>query len=63
MYNLLLIVGSILIVIGLIVMRVRYLPVLHPDAELFINLLSMNCSEKGGIKHERKNKSSFHLHS
>jgi hypothetical protein len=30
---------------------------------LFVDLLSMNCSEKGGIKHERKNKSSFHLHS
>lgn len=46
MYNLFLIVGSILIVIGLIIARVRWLPVLQPDAELFINLLSMNCSEE-----------------
>lgn len=46
MYNLLLIVGSILIVIALIVMRTRFLPVLYLDTELFINLLNRYCSEK-----------------
>lgn len=47
MYNLLLIVVSILIVIGLIFLRIICSPALHPDVELFVDLLSMNCSEKG----------------
>jgi len=50
MYIFFIIVGAIIIVVGLIVLRVRCWPVLHPDAELFINLLSMNCSEKGKYK-------------
>ena len=47
MYHIFLIVGSIIIVMGLMFLRIRYLPVLHPDAELFIDLLSMSCSSKG----------------
>ena len=50
MYNLFLIVGSIVIVVGLIFFRIRCWPVLHPEAELFINLLSTYCSEKGKHK-------------
>jgi len=46
MYNLFLIVGAIIIVIGLMFLRIRYSPVFHPDAKLFINLLSMSSQEK-----------------
>jgi hypothetical protein len=47
MYNLFLMIGSVFLVIGLIILRIRCSPVLHPDAKLFIHLLSMICSEKG----------------
>jgi hypothetical protein len=47
MYHLFLIVGSVFIIIGLIWLRFKYSLVVHPDAELFINLLSAICSEKG----------------
>ena len=50
MYKLFLLVGSIVIVVGLIFLRIRCSPVLHPDAELFINLLSMNCLEERKYK-------------
>ena len=50
MYHPFLIIDFILIVVGLIFVRIRGLPVLHPDTELFINLLSMICSEKGKHK-------------
>ena len=46
MYHPLLIIGFILIIIGLVFIRIRYLPVLHPDTELYINLLSKFSSEK-----------------
>jgi len=46
MYHPFLIIGFILIVIGLVFIRIRYLPVLHPDTELLINLLSNLNSEK-----------------
>ena len=46
MNNLFLIVGSVFIVLGLILLRIKYSPVLHPDGELFIDLLSIICSEK-----------------
>ena len=41
-----LIFGSIIIVIGLIFTRIRFLLVLDPDTELFINILNRNCSKK-----------------
>ena len=63
MYNLFPIVGSAISVFGLIFLRIKCSPALHPDAKLFIDLLSIICSEKEGITHERKNKSSFYLHS
>ncbi len=47
MYNLFLVAGSVFIVIGLYFLRIRCSPVLHPDARLFIHLLSMICSKKG----------------
>ena len=47
MHNLFLIAGSVFIVLGLMILRIRYSPVLHPDAELFIDLISIICSEKG----------------
>jgi len=50
MYIFFIIVESIIIVAGLIFLRIRCWPPLHPDAELFINLLSMICSEKGKHK-------------
>jgi hypothetical protein len=28
-------------------LRIRYFPVLHPDAELLIDLLSIICAEEG----------------
>jgi arsenate reductase len=46
MYHPLLIIGFILIIIGLVFIRIRYLPVLHPETELYINLLSNFSSEK-----------------
>jgi hypothetical protein len=55
MYNTFLILGSIFIVIGLIVLRIRFSPVLHPDAKLYIHLLSIIGWQKGDIAHERKN--------
>jgi hypothetical protein len=36
-----LIVGAIIIVMGLIFLRIRCFPALHPDAEMFIDLLSV----------------------
>lgn len=42
-----LIFGSIIIVIGLIFARIRFLLVLDPDTELFLTLLNRNCSKKG----------------
>jgi hypothetical protein len=47
MHNLFLITGSIFIVIMLILFRIKYSPVLHPDAKLLIHLLSVIGSEKG----------------
>jgi hypothetical protein len=47
MHEILFLFGSIGLVAGLILLRIRFSPVLHPDAELFINLLSMYCSESG----------------
>jgi hypothetical protein len=55
MYNIFLPIGSIFIVVMLIYLRLRCSPVLHPDAKLLVNLLSMNCFRKERIKHERKN--------
>jgi hypothetical protein len=55
MYNFFLLIGAVLIVVMLIYLRLRCSPVLHPDAELFVNLLSMNHSKKKSIKLERKN--------
>lgn len=48
MDNLYLITGSIFVIIGLIYIRIRWLPVLHTDSELFIDLLSKYCSDKEG---------------
>jgi hypothetical protein len=47
MYYFFLVTGSVFIVIGLIFLRIRYFPALHPDAELLIDLLSIICAEKG----------------
>ena len=47
MHNLFLIAGSVFIVLGLMILRIRYSPVLHPDAKLFIDLISIICLEKG----------------
>lgn len=46
MQNFFLIFGSIIIVIGLIFIRIRFLPVLDPDTKVFINLLNRYCSNK-----------------
>ena len=46
MSNLFLIVGTIIIVIGLILLRVGYSPVLRPDTKLFVDLLNECCSKK-----------------
>jgi hypothetical protein len=61
MHKILLLIGAAGMVVGLILLRIRFSPILHPDAKLFMNLLWMNCSENG--THERKNTSPFHLHS
>lgn len=47
MYNLFLYIGSVYIVVAMIFLRIRYFPVLHPDAKLFIDLLSAICSVEG----------------
>lgn len=47
MYHLLLIVGSVILVIGLIFLRIVCSPDLHPDAQLFVRPLSMNFSNEG----------------
>jgi hypothetical protein len=47
MYNLFLYIGSVIIVIAMIFLRIRYFPVLHPDAKLYIDLLSIIGSEEG----------------
>jgi len=38
MYNLFLYIASVFIVIAMIFLRIRYFPVLHPDANLYIHL-------------------------
>ena len=45
MYTFSIIAGSIVIVAGLSFLRIRCWSVLHPDAELFVDLLSINCSK------------------
>lgn len=47
MYNLFLYIGSVFIVIAVIFLRIEYFPVLHPDATLYIDLLSIIGSEEG----------------
>ena len=47
MYNLFLYIGSVIIVIAIIFLRIRYFPVLHPEAGMYVHLLSIIGSEKG----------------
>ena len=47
MHEFLLLIGAAGMVAGLILLRIRLSPILHPDAKLFMNLLLMNCSENG----------------
>ena len=54
MYTFSIIAGSIVIVVGLIFLRIRCWSVLHPDAKLLINLLSMSCSENCSEKGKHK---------
>ena len=47
MYNLFLYIGSVIIVIAIIFLRIRYFRVLHPDAKFYIDFLSIVGSEEG----------------
>jgi hypothetical protein len=47
MYNLFLYIGSVFIVIAMIFLRIRYFPVLHPEAGLYVHLVSITGLEKG----------------
>ena len=47
MHEILLLIGAAGMVAGLILLRIRFSPSLHPDAKFFMNLLLMNCSENG----------------
>jgi uncharacterized membrane protein len=47
MYEILLLIGATGVCAGLILLRISFSPVLHPDAEFIINLLSTICSENG----------------
>jgi hypothetical protein len=47
MHEILLLIVAAGMVVGLMLLRIRFSSVLHPDAKLLINLLSTICSENG----------------
>jgi hypothetical protein len=47
MHEILYLLGATGMVAGLILLRFKFSPILHPDAKLFMNLLWLNCPENG----------------